>query len=168
MSVISKVLVANRGEIACRAIRACDELSLPCVAIFTEPDAASLHVLQAPESICIGTSSREYLNADRILEIAKATGVNAIFPGYGFLSENAEFAEKCELAGIAFIGPTASTMRKFSQKHSARALAQAVGVPVVPGSELLRDADDAVAMARAIGLPVMLKATGELSLNVSN
>lgn len=154
------MLIANRGEITCRAQRACKELSLPCVAVFTEPDALSLHVLNAAESVCLGPSPKEYLNADRILEVCKETGADAVFPGYGFLSENAEFSEKCEQAGIAFIGPTAETMRAFSQKHTARALAESAGVPVLPGSSLLTSPEEALEMARKIGLPVLLKATG--------
>lgn len=157
---ITKVLVANRGEISCRAQRACKELSLPCVAVFTEPDALSLHVINAEESICLGMSPKEYLNADRILEVCKETGADAVFPGYGFLSENAEFAEKCEQAGIQFIGPTAETMRQFSQKHTARALAEAAQVPILPGSSLLTSAEEALQRAQEIGVPVLLKATG--------
>lgn len=157
---ITKLLIANRGEISCRAQKACADLSLPCVAVFTEPDAMSLHVLNAQESVCLGKSPKEYLNADRILEVCKETGADAVFPGYGFLSENAEFSERCEAAGIAFIGPTGETMRQFSQKHTARELAEKAGVPVLPGTSLLTSGEEALEAAKTIGLPVLLKATG--------
>jgi urea carboxylase len=157
---VTKLLIANRGEISCRAQRACAELSIPCVAVFAAPDALSLHVLRAAESVCLGAAPKEYLNADRLLEVAAQTGCDAVFPGYGFLSENAEFAERCEKQGIAFIGPTADTMRQFSQKHTARALAEGAGVPVLPGTSLLSSGEEALAAAQSIGLPVLLKATG--------
>jgi urea carboxylase len=157
---ITKLLIANRGEISCRAQKACADLSLPCVAVFTEPDAMSLHVLNAQESVCLGKSPKEYLNADRLLEVCKETGADAVFPGYGFLSENAEFSERCEAAGIAFIGPTGETMRQFSQKHTARELAEKAGVPVLPGTSLLSTGEEALEAAKTIGLPVLLKATG--------
>ena len=155
-----KVLIANRGEISCRGQKACAVLGLQCVAVFTESDALSLHVLNAGESVCLGESPKDYLNADRLIQVAKETSCDAIFPGYGFLSENADFAETCEAIGIAFLGPTGTTMRSFSQKHTARSLAEKAGVPVLPGTGLLSDADEAVEAARQIGLPVLLKATG--------
>ena len=157
---ITKLLIANRGEISCRAQRACDDLSLPYVAVFTQPDAMSLHVLNAKESYCLGTSPKEYLNADLLLEVCAKTGADAVFPGYGFLSENADFVERCEAAGIAFIGPTGETMRQFAQKHTARELAEKAGVPVLPGTSLLTSGEEALEAARIIGLPILLKATG--------
>lgn len=157
---VTKVLIANRGEISIRAQRACAELLIPCVSVFTVPDALSLHVTKASESVCLGNSPKDYLNAQKILEVAAATGCDAVFPGYGFLSENVAFADSCEKAGIAFLGPTADTMSQFAQKHIARGLAESANVPVLPGSPLLTSADEALAYARAIGLPVLLKATG--------
>ncbi|KAL4418864.1 hypothetical protein ABPG77_002620, partial [Micractinium sp. CCAP 211/92] len=157
---VSKVLIANRGEISCRAQRACKRLGLPCVAVYTEPDALSLHVLHAAESVCLGASPKEYLSPERLLEVAKSTGCDAVFPGYGFLSENTEFSAMCEDNGIAFIGPTAETMAMFAQKHTARELAESAEVPVLAGSPLLVSADEALDYARRIGLPVLLKATG--------
>lgn len=157
---ISKVLIANRGEISCRAQRACKKLGLGCVAVFTEPDALSLHVLGAPESVCLGASPKEYLNATRLIEVAKETGCDAVFPGYGFLSESTDFSALCEDNGIAFIGPTADTMRMFAQKHTARELAERAQVPVLAGSPLLSSAEEALEYARKVGLPVLLKATG--------
>jgi urea carboxylase len=160
MAPPTKVLIANRGEISLRAQRACAALGVPCVAVFAAPDALSLHVLRAAESVCLGPAPRAYLDADRLLEVAAATGCNAVFPGYGFLSENADFAERCEAAGVAFMGPTPVTMRQFAQKHTARALAEAAGVPVLPGTPLLSSGAEATAAAAVIGLPVLLKATG--------
>lgn len=160
LGVITKILIANRGEISCRAQAACKKLGLPCVAIFTEPDALSLHVLQAPESICLGASPKEYLNAQKLIEIAKSTGCDAVFPGYGFLSENTEFSALCESNGIAFIGPTAETMGMFAQKHTARELAERAEVPILAGSPLLSSGDEALEYALKVGLPVLLKATG--------
>ncbi|KAI3425770.1 hypothetical protein D9Q98_007745 [Chlorella vulgaris] len=157
---ITKLLVANRGEISCRAQRACKKLGMPCVAVFTGPDALSLHVLQAEESVCLGASPKEYLNAGKLIEVAKSTGCDAVFPGYGFLSENTDFAALCEENGIAFIGPTADTMRMFAQKHTARELAEKAEVPVLAGSPLLSSDEEALEYAKQVGLPVLLKATG--------
>jgi urea carboxylase len=157
---VTKVLIANRGEIAMRAMRACADLQIPSVSVFTEPDALSLHVLRATESVCLGPAPRDYLNTDRLLEVAKETGCDAIFPGYGFLSENADFVERCEGAGIAFLGPSAAVMRQFAQKHVARSLAEGAGVPVLPGTPLIKSPEEAVGNAQAIGLPILLKATG--------
>ena len=157
---ITKILIANRGEISCRAQRACAKLGIPCVAVYTSSDALSLHVIRAEESAYLGKSPKDYLNAKRLIEIAKETACDAVFPGYGFLSENAEFAEDCDAAGIEFIGPTGSTMRAFAQKHTARKLAQDAGVPVLPGTELLSSSDEALKASRDIGLPILLKATG--------
>lgn len=158
--MVTKLLIANRGEISCRAQRACNKLCLPYVAVYTEPDAMSLHVLKATESVCLGPSPKAYLDADRLIEVTLNTKCDAIFPGYGFLSENPEFAERCEAQGIVFIGPTPDTMRAFSRKHTARALASAAGVPILPGSDLLTTAEEAVTTAQTIGFPVLLKATG--------
>ncbi|MDH4448981.1 MAG: urea carboxylase [Rhodoferax sp.] len=155
------VLIANRGVIACRVIRSLKVLGLRSVAVYSEADADSLHVAMADESVCIGPApaSQSYLNVQRILEVAQATGAGAIHPGYGFLSENPDFAQACEDAGIAFIGPTPAQMRAFGLKHTARALAEAHGVPLLPGSGLLVDVQQALAEAARIGYPVMLKST---------
>ncbi|WP_296509913.1 urea carboxylase [Rhodoferax sp.] len=155
------VLIANRGAIACRVIRSLRALGLRSVAVYSEADADSLHVAQADEAVCIGPApaAQSYLNMQRILEVARATGAGAIHPGYGFLSENPDFAQACEDAGIAFIGPTPAQMRAFGLKHTARALAEAQGVPLLPGSGLLADVAQALAEAARIGYPVMLKST---------
>ena len=136
-----KVLIANRGEIACRVIRTLDRMGIASVAVYSKADANSLHVSLAGEAVCIGPPppAESYLRTDRILEAAKATGAEAIHPGYGFLSENPGFADTCAAAGIAFIGPTPEQMRAFGLKHSARALAEQAGVPLAPGSGLLDD-----------------------------
>jgi urea carboxylase len=155
------VLVANRGAIACRIIRTLRTLGLRSVAVYSEADADSAHVAQADRAVCIGPAlaARSYLDAERILAAAGETGAGAIHPGYGFLSENPGFAEACEAAGIAFIGPTAAQMRAFGLKHTARSLAQAHDVPLLPGSGLLDDLAAAQAEAQRIGFPVMLKST---------
>ncbi len=156
-----KVLVANRGEIALRVIRACQELGVPTVAVFSEADRESLHVRFSEEEVCIGPapSSESYLNIPRIIAAAEITGAEAIHPGYGFLAENAEFAEICERSGLTFIGPTAQQIRQMGDKASARQLMQEAGVPTVPGSRgLVRDAAEALRVAREIGFPVMIKA----------
>jgi urea carboxylase len=159
--MFAKVLIANRGAIACRIIRTLRKLGIKSVAIYSEADRASLHVAQADEALCIGRApaAESYLRADRILEVARASGAQAIHPGYGFLSENADFAEACERKGIAFIGPSAEQMRAFGLKHRARELAQENGVPLLPGSGLLPDMEQARAEATRIGYPVMLKST---------
>ncbi|HVY05497.1 MAG TPA: urea carboxylase [Burkholderiales bacterium] len=159
--MFTKVLIANRGAIACRIIRTLRKLGVKSVSIYSEADRASLHVAQADEAVCIGKSpaAESYLRADRILEVARASGAQAIHPGYGFLSENADFAEACEKRGIAFIGPTAKQMRAFGLKHRARELARESGVPLLPGSGLLSDIDHARSEAARIGYPVMLKST---------
>ena len=156
-----KVLVANRGEIACRIIRTLDRMGIASVAVYSEADAPSLHVAAAGEAVCIGPAApaASYLDIGRILDAARATGAEAIHPGYGFLSENPDFAEACEAAGIAFIGPTPEQMRAFGLKHRARALAEAAGVPLSPGSGLLRDAEHAAEEAARIGYPIMIKST---------
>ena len=159
--MFSKVLIANRGAIACRVERTLRRMGVASVAVFSDADAGSLHVSGADEAVRIGPAApaESYLNADAILAAARATGAQAIHPGYGFLSENAAFAEACEVAGRAFIGPTADNIRAFGLKHSARALAEAHGVPLAPGTGLLTDVSAAATAAEAIGFPVILKAT---------
>ena len=160
--MFTKVLIANRGAIACRIIRTLKKMGIASVAVYSDADRHSLHVSQADESIHIGPSpaAQSYLDADKILAAAKSTGAQAIHPGYGFLSENAAFVEACEAAGIAFIGPRAAQMRQLGPKHSARALAKAHGVPLLPGTDLLPDLETAKREAARIGYPVMLKSTG--------
>ena len=155
------VLIANRGAIACRIIRTLRRMGIRSVAIFSDADEASRHVAEADVAIRIGPgpAAESYLDVARILAAARETGADAIHPGYGFLSENAGFAEACEAAGIAFIGPTPDSIRAFGLKHSARALAEAEQVPLAPGTGLLADVDAAVEAAGRIGYPVMLKAT---------
>ena len=133
------VLVANRGAIATRIIRTAKAMGLRTVAVYSDADAGSLHVSAADEAVCIGAgpAAQSYLKVDAILAAAKATGARAIHPGYGFLSENADFAEACAAAGIAFIGPTPENIRTFGLKHSARALAEAHGLPLAPGMFVL-------------------------------
>ncbi|MDO9234445.1 MAG: urea carboxylase [Aquabacterium sp.] len=155
------VLIANRGAIACRVIRSLKALGLRSVAVYSEADVDSLHVAMADISICIGPApaAQSYLDPQRILDAARLTGAGAIHPGYGFLSENPDFAQACEDAGMAFVGPTPQQMRAFGLKHTARALAQAQGVPLLPGSGLLTDLAQAQSEASRIGYPVMLKST---------
>ncbi|AUX70316.1 urea carboxylase [Porphyrobacter sp. HT-58-2] len=155
------VLVANRGAIATRIIRTCRRMGLKSVAVYSEADAGSLHVAQADVAVCIGPApaAESYLNVAAILAAAQATGAGAIHPGYGFLAENADFAEQCAAVGIAFIGPTPDNIRTFGLKHSARALAEAHDLPLAPGTGLLTGEDEAAEAAARIGYPVMLKAT---------
>ncbi|MGH9567800.1 MAG: biotin carboxylase N-terminal domain-containing protein, partial [Candidatus Angelobacter sp.] len=155
-----KVLIANRGEIAVRVIRACRELGIASVAVFSEVDRAALHVSHADEAYSIGpAAAREsYLNVPKILEAARRSGAEAIHPGYGFLSENPQFARACAEAGIKFIGPPASAMELMGSKTRARQAMQAAGVPCVPGSARGLTLDEAEAMAAQIGFPVMIKA----------
>jgi urea carboxylase len=158
---IKTILIANRGAIATRIIRTAKRMGLRAVAVYSEADEASLHVAAADEAILIGGArpADSYLNVDAILTAARASGADAIHPGYGFLAENADFAEACAAAGIIFVGPTPENIRTFGLKHSARDLAAAHGVPLAPGSGLLKDEAEALAAAQAIGFPVMLKAT---------
>ncbi|MFY7838547.1 MAG: urea carboxylase [Novosphingobium sp.] len=155
------VLIANRGAIATRIIRTLRRMGLRSVAVYSDADEGSLHVAEADEAVCIGGArpSESYLDIARIIDAAKRTGAGAIHPGYGFLSENTEFAAACAEAGIVFIGPTADNIRTFGLKHSARELAAAHGLPLAPGSDLLTDEAEAIASAHTIGFPVMLKAT---------
>jgi urea carboxylase len=159
--MFQKVLIANRGEIACRVIRTLKKLGVGSVAIYSEADRNSLHVLEADESVCVGpaAAAASYLNREAILSAAEHTGAKGIFPGYGFLSENAGFAEAAEARGIAFIGPTPEQMRRFGVKHTARELAEGLGVPLLAGTPLLADVSAAVAAADPVGYPVMLKST---------
>ncbi|MFM7181105.1 MAG: acetyl-CoA carboxylase biotin carboxylase subunit [Verrucomicrobiales bacterium] len=160
--MFKKVLVANRGEIALRVIRACRELDIPTVAVYSEADVDSMHVQLADEAVCIGPapSPQSYLKIDRIIAAAEITGADAIHPGYGFLSENARFAEICESCNIKFIGPSAEVIRMMGDKNTARATATAHGIPVTPGSNgCVRDEEEALAVAKQIGFPVMVKAT---------
>ncbi|WNG87929.1 urea carboxylase [Mycobacterium sp. ITM-2016-00317] len=156
------VLIANRGEIAVRLIRAARTLGLRTVAVFSDADRGAPHVSLADAAVRIGPAAprESYLRTDAILSAAADTGATVIHPGYGFLSEDADFAAAVEAAGIAFAGPTPDQLRRFGTKHTARAAARAAGVPIFPGSELLDDADSAVAAAAEVGYPVMLKATG--------
>jgi len=157
-----KVLVANRGEIAVRVMRACREVGYPTVAVYSEPDRAALHVLYADEAMPIGPApSREsYLRIDRILDAAKKTGAEAIHPGYGFLAENANFARACRDAGIIFIGPSPESIEAMGSKTESRQRMQAAGVPVVPGlTEAVKSFDEIEAFARDAGFPIMIKAS---------
>ncbi len=160
--MLKKVLVANRGEIALRIIRACRELGVASVAVYSEPDVDSMHVQLADEAVCIGPgpSKDSYLKPDRIIAAAEITDADAIHPGYGFLSENARFAEICATSGIKFIGPSVDTIRRMGDKNTARATALEFGVPVTPGSDgILKDAKHGLEIAKEVGFPVMIKAT---------
>ena len=159
--MFKKVLIANRGAIACRIMRTLRALGVESVAVFTEADRASRHVTEADEAILIGEGPAQdsYLQGARLIKVAQDTGAEAIHPGYGFLSENAAFAEQCEAAGIAFIGPRPAHLRDFGLKHTARAIAREAGVPMLPGTDLLPDVAAALAAAADIGYPVMLKST---------
>ncbi|MEM0029320.1 MAG: acetyl-CoA carboxylase biotin carboxylase subunit [Candidatus Nitrosocaldus sp.] len=157
---IRKVLIANRGEIAVRVIRACRELEISTVAVYSDDDVNALHVKLADEAYHIGPSPprESYLNIERIVETARKAGADAIHPGYGFLSENANFVDACEKAGIIFIGPKSSTMRFSGDKMAIKQLAKRLGIPVVPASDgILEDADKAAEFAREFGYPVLLK-----------
>ncbi len=158
--MFSKILIANRGEIAIRIIRACKEMGIATVAVFSDADRDALHVSLADESYCIGPApaAKSYLNQDAILMIARFCGVQAIHPGYGLLSENPEFAQRCEQAGIVFIGAPADVMRKMGDKEMARRTMRAAGVPVVPGCDLVPTPQDAAREAVKIGYPLLIKA----------
>src|SRR5262245_41981229 len=161
MGLFKKILVANRGEIAVRVIRACQEMGIPSVAIFSDVDRAALHVRKADEAYHAGPAapSQSYLNIERIIRIAKQSGADAVHPGYGFLSENAAFAEACTAAGLKFIGPSASAMRLMGSKVRARQAMQAAKVPLVPGSAQGLRLQAALETAEQLGYPVMLKAS---------
>jgi len=159
--MFKKVLIANRGEIALRVIRACRELGVQTVAVYSEADRESLHVRFADDDVCIGPApSRDsYLRIPRLIAAAEITGADAIHPGYGFLAENAEFAETCRASGITFIGPTPEQIRVMGDKASARNAMAAVGVPIVPGTPgPVEDVDEALGFAKDIGFPVIIKA----------
>jgi urea carboxylase len=159
--MFAKVLIANRGAISRRITRTLHRLKVGAIAVYSEADADSLHVREADQAVLLGPApvSESYLCVDKILDAARGTGAHAVHPGYGFLSENADFAEACERAGLAFIGPTPEQMRVFGLKHTARELAEKAGVPLLPGTGLLPTAEDAAREAARIGYPVMLKST---------
>jgi len=156
----SKILIANRGEIALRIIRACRDLGIKSAAVFSEIDRKAQHVLLADEAYCIGKAPavESYLNAEAIVETAVKCGANAIHPGYGFLAENAKFAELCERQGIIFIGPPPYAVKAMGSKTQARSMMADAGVPIVPGGEQIKDAGEALDIARKIGYPVLIKA----------
>ena len=159
--MFSKILVANRGEVAVRIIRACKEMGIETVAVYSEADRNSLPVALADERICIGgnAAAESYLNQKNIISAALATNSEAIHPGYGFLSENAGFAKLCEENGIVFIGPKSEVISAMGDKDTSRQLMQQVGVPVVPGTEVLKDVEEAKKYAKEIGYPLLVKAT---------
>ena len=160
--MFQRVLIANRGEIAVRILRACREIGVDAVTVYSAADADSLHVQLSPNAVCIGPAKAadSYLNVDALLTVAKETGCDAIHPGYGFLSENADFAQRCADLGIAFIGPSGAVIQAMGNKAAARELMQKHNVPVVPGSDgPVETAQDAVEIARKIGYPVLVKAS---------
>src|SRR3569623_1205034 len=155
-----KILIANRGEIALRVIRACRELGIATVAVYSEADRESLHVRFADDDVCIGPppSRNSYLRIPNLIAAAEITGADAIHPGYGFLAENAEFADTCAASNITFIGPTAEQIRLMGDKATARRTMADVGVPIVPGTPgPVEDVDEALSFAREIGFPVIIK-----------
>ncbi len=160
--MFKKILIANRGEIALRVIRACKELGIKTVAVYSQADVDSLHVRFADEAVCIGPppSKESYLNIPRIIAAAEITGADAIHPGYGFLAENEDFAEICESSGIKFIGPSAESIRLMGDKATAKETMKKAGVPVIPGSDgTISDLEEAKSFAKKIGYPVIIKAT---------
>ncbi len=157
-----KVLIANRGEIALRVICACKDLGIQTVAVYSEADRHSLHARFADEAICIGPakSTRSYLDIPSVISAAEITDSEAIHPGYGFLSENSEFAEVCDACNVKFIGPTAAVIRRMGMKHEARRAMQEAGIPILPGSEgTLKSTEEGLEIAHSIGFPIMIKAT---------
>ena len=158
--MFDKILVANRGEVAVRVIRACRDMGVRTVAVYSPADAEALHVRLADEAYCIGGSrlAESYLNEDAVLTCAVKSGAKAIHPGYGFFSENAGFVRECEKCGLAFIGPSADVISRMGDKDAARRTAKAAGVPVVPGCDLLKSPEEAEREARRIGCPVLIKA----------
>jgi acetyl-CoA carboxylase biotin carboxylase subunit len=160
--MFKKILIANRGEIALRVLRACRELGIKTVAVHSEVDARALHVRFADEAVCIGPApaTKSYLNIPAIISAAEITGADAIHPGYGFLSENAEFARICGKCGITFIGPTPEAMRAWGDKVTARGNAEKFGLPLLTGSPVLESAAHAISEAKRVGYPVILKASG--------
>ena len=159
--MFTKLLIANRGEIAVRIIRACKEMGIRTVAVYSKADAESIHVALADEAICIGEAAAKdsYLNQERIISAAIASKAQAIHPGYGFLAENASFAKLCKKYGIAFVGPSGKLIDRMGDKDAARRLMKASGVPIIPGSGILENVDEAKKAAKEIGYPVMLKAS---------
>src|ERR1700733_12120631 len=154
---MQKVLIANRGEIAVRIIRACHDMNIETVAVYSQADAEALHVLHADEAICIGEppSNKSYLKIPNILSACEITGADAIHPGYGFLSENANFASICESCGLEFIGPSPESIALLGDKSKAKATAKAAGCPVIPGSDgIVTDFDQAMEEIKKIGYPV--------------
>src|SRR3984957_19713823 len=160
--MFKKILIANRGEIALRILRACRELGVKTVAVHSEADARALHVRFADEAVCSGpaAASKSYLNIPAIISAAEITAADAIHPGYGFLSENAEFARICARCNITFIGPTPEAMRAWGDKVTARKNAARFGLPLLTGTGVLKDVADAVGEAKRIGFPVLIKASG--------
>lgn len=158
--MLTTLLIANRGAIACRILRTLRAMNIRGVAVYSEADLSSLHIREADEALSLGEgpAANTYLVSEKIIAAARASGAQAIHPGYGFLSENAAFAEACEAAGIAFVGPTPEQLRLFGLKHTARALAKAHGVPMLEGTGLLANVDEAVHAAAVVGYPVILKA----------
>src|SRR6202522_3582881 len=159
--MFKKILIANRGEIAVRVIRACHEMGIAAVAVYSEVDRAALHVRKADEAYPIGAAAaaESYLNIPKILDISKRSGADAIHPGYGFLSENAKFAQSCADAGVKFIGPTAAAMEAMGSKTRARQAMEKAGIPLVPGtSRGVESFEQAQQVAAKIGYPVMFKA----------
>src|SRR6476619_945937 len=154
--MFKKILIANRGEIAMRILRACRELGIATVAVHSQADANALHVRFADEAICIGpaAAAKSYLNIPAIISAAEISAADAIHPGYGFLSENAEFVQVVEACGISFIGPSADAMRLWGDKIRAREAAERYGLPLLPGSKALRDVEHAEAEAERVGFPV--------------
>src|SRR6478609_8963073 len=160
--MIKKVLIANRGEIAVRIIRACKELGIESVAVYSEADKEALHVQLADEAYCIGPklSKDSYLNTTNIISVAKKTGADAIHPGYGFLAENADFAELCREVNVTFIGPSPESINQMGTKDVARETMREAGVPIVPGSTgIVESVEDGMSIANDIGYPVIIKAT---------
>ena len=159
--MFDKVLIANRGEIAVRIARTLKTMGVASVAVYSDADRNSLHVTAADEAVALGgkAPSESYLRGDKVIDAARATGAQAVIPGYGFLSENTAFADDCAKAGLVFVGPTPEQIRRFGLKHEARALAEAAGVPLTPGTGLLANLDEAVAHATRLGYPLMLKST---------
>lgn len=171
--MFQKVLIANRGAIAVRIERTLKKMGIQSVALYTKADQDSLHVENADETIYLGDGAAKdtYLNAENILREAKKLGVEAVHPGYGFLSENTDFARACEENGIKFIGPTPEQIEVFGLKHSARELAERANVPLLPGTGLLSGVEEAVAEAEKIGYPIILKSTaggGGIGMRICN
>ena len=156
--MLRRVLIANRGEIALRVLRACRELGIETVAVYSQADADALHVQLAGQAVCIGPAraADSYLNQDALLTVAKATGCDGVHPGYGFLSENADFADACAAAGLTFIGPSGDAIRKAGSKSAARDLMRAAGVPVTPGSDgPVASVEEALTAAESVGLSLI-------------